>query len=78
MRAAPYKGFTIIPRTYQVRGSGRWSLDLLIGQKDRLRAFTAATTYQTEGAAVAGCQLFGRQIIDSSHPGCPLADLTAP
>jgi hypothetical protein len=76
MLAAGYKGFTITARTYQIRGSGRWTLDLLIGQHHRLRAFANASTYPTEAAAVAACHRFARQIIDSSRSGCLLADLT--
>jgi hypothetical protein len=76
MTPARYKGFTITPRTFQIRGSGRWTLDLLIGQRELLRAFTGAGTYGTEAAAEAGCLAFGQRIIDGSHPGCPLASLT--
>lgn len=76
MSSARYKGFTITPRTFQVRGSGRWTLDLLIGQRELLRAFTGASTYGTEAAAEAGCLAFAHQIIDGSQPGCPLAGLT--
>jgi hypothetical protein len=75
MNAIPYKGFTITPRTYQVRGSGRWTLDLLIGQRELLRAFSGTSTYPTELAAVAGCVDFAHHLIDSSRRGCALADL---
>jgi hypothetical protein len=76
MSITRYKGFTITPRTFQVRGSGRWTLDLLIGQRDLLRAFSGPTTYGTEADADAGCLAFARHIIDGSRPGCPLAHLT--
>jgi hypothetical protein len=76
MSPARYKGFTITPRTFQVRGSGRWTLDLLIGQREQLRAFSGASTYGTEAAAEAGCLAFAQHIIDDSQPGCPLAGLT--
>ena len=75
MTAARYKGFTITARTFQLRGSGRWTLDLLIGHKERLRAFSGTSTYPTELAAEAGCLAFARHIIDSSRPECSLADL---
>jgi len=75
MTAARYKGFTITARTFQVRGSGRWTLDLLIGQRDLLRAFTGTSTYSTKLSAEAGCVAFAQHIIDGSRPGCALADL---
>jgi hypothetical protein len=76
MKAAHYKGFTITARTFQVRGSGRWTLDLLIGQRDVLRAFSGSATYGTEAAAETGCLVFAQHIIDNSRLGCALADLT--
>lgn len=76
MIAAHYKSFTITPRTYQVRGSGRWTLDLSIGERELLRVFTGASTYDTEAAAEAGCLAFARRIIDGNRPGCPLGGLT--
>ena len=76
MTAAHYKGFTITARTFQVRGSGRWTLDLLIGHRELLRAFSGESTYGTEAAAEAGCLAFAQHVIDSSRPGCLLADLT--
>jgi hypothetical protein len=59
-----YKGFTITPRTFQIRGSGRWTLDLLISRHRRSRAFSGPDTYPTESAAVTGCCEFARRIID--------------
>jgi hypothetical protein len=44
MRSEQYKGFTITPRTFQIRGTGRWTLDLLIGQRELLRAFSTPST----------------------------------
>jgi hypothetical protein len=76
MNAVPYKGFTITPRTFQIRGSGRWTLDLLIGQREGLRAFSGTTTYSTEAAAEAGCLLFARHIIDGGRLGCALSNLS--
>lgn len=76
MNGAHYKGFTITARTFQIRGSGRWTLDLLIGRRELLRAFSAADTYGSEAAAVAGCLAFGQRVIDGGRPGCSLADLT--
>lgn len=71
----PYKGFSITPRTYQVRGSGRWTLDLLIARDRGCRAFSAPITYPTELNANAGCLELGRRIIDGALPDCSVADL---
>jgi hypothetical protein len=59
-----YKGFTITPRTFQIRGSGRWTLDLSICGSSGLRVFTGPLTYATEAAAITGCCNHGRRIID--------------
>jgi hypothetical protein len=75
MNGAHYKGFTITARTFQIRGSGRWTLDLLIGHREFLRAFSGAHTYGSEAAAVAGCLAFGQRVIDGGRPGCSLGDL---
>ena len=64
MSALCYKGFTIIPRTYEIRGSGRWTHDLLIGRREVLRAFTRPDTYSTEAAAIVACVAFARRLID--------------
>jgi hypothetical protein len=76
MNAVRYKGFTITPRTFQIRGSGRWTLDLLIGQREGLRAFSGTTTFSTETAAEAACLLFAQHIIDGNRLGCALSNLT--
>jgi len=70
-----YKGFTITPRTFQIRGSGRWTLDLLIRRQSGARAFSGPTTYPTEEAAVVGCCEYGRRIIDGDVRGCSVDDL---
>jgi hypothetical protein len=71
-----YKGFIITARTFQVRGSGRWTLDLLIGRQTDLRAFSGLSTYPTEEAAIAGCCEFGRRIIDGRVSDCSVDDLS--
>ena len=79
MRPVPYKGFAIEVRTFQVRGSGRWTLDLLIGRigKGRsLRAFTGPDTFPTEQAAAAACWDFGRKIIDGKVRDYSVDDLS--
>ena len=59
-----YKGFVITARTFQIRGSRRWTLDLLIGRHRELRAFSGARTYPTEESAITGCCEFAQRIID--------------
>jgi hypothetical protein len=71
----PYKGFTITPRTFQIRGSGRWTLDVLIRGRLRLRAFSGPTTYTTEVAAINGCREFGQGIIDGKVQDCSVDEL---
>jgi hypothetical protein len=75
MLAVHYKGFTITSRTFRLRGSGRWTLDLLIGQRESLRAFSGPSTFSTEEGADAGCLVFAQRIIDGSVHGCPLGSL---
>lgn len=75
MNTLTYRGFTITPRTFQIRGSWRWTLDLVIANRRRQRAFSGPKTFQTEEAAVRGCYAFGRRIIDGLVPDCSLEDL---
>jgi hypothetical protein len=70
-----YKGFTITARTFQIHGSGRWTLDLLIGRHRDLRAFSGHRTYSTEASAIAGCCEFGRHIIDGRVSNRSVDDL---
>ena len=70
-----YKGYTIRPRTFQLRGSDRWTLDLLIDRKGQLRAFGGPTTYATEAGASTACTEFGCRIIDGVVKDCSVADL---
>ena len=76
MRALPYKGYAIEVRTFQIRGSGRWTLDLLISRRGALRSFSGPTTYATEAAAIAGCQEFGQSIIDGQVNNLSVDDLS--
>jgi len=71
-----YKGFAITARTFQIRGSGRWTLDLLIGRHRTLRAFSGPRTYPTEESAITGCCEFGRRIIDGRVRNCSVDDLS--
>jgi hypothetical protein len=71
-----YKGFAITVRTFQIRGSGRWTLDLLIGRPTGMRAFSGPRTYPTEEAAITGCCEFARCIIDGRVRNCSVDDLS--
>ena len=71
-----YKGFAITARTFQIRGSGRWTLDLLIGRHRSLRAFSGPRTYPTEESAITGCGEFARRIIDGRVRNCSVDDLS--
>jgi hypothetical protein len=71
-----YKGFAITARTFQIRGSGRWTLDLLIGRHTDLRAFSGRSTYPTEASAIRGCREFAQRIIDGRVKDCSVADLS--
>jgi hypothetical protein len=71
-----YKGFAITARTFQIRGSGRWTLDLLIGRHWTLRAFSGPITYSTEEEAITGCCELGRRIIDGRVQHCSVDDLS--
>ncbi len=71
-----YKGFDITARTFQVRGTGRWTLDLLIGRLGTLRAFSEPETYATEAAAIAACCQQGRRIIDGQVRDCRVDDMS--
>jgi hypothetical protein len=70
-----YRGWTIQPRTFQIRGSKQWTLDLVIAYRTKQRAFSGPKTFGTEQAAIRGCHRFGRRIIDGLVPYCSVEDL---
>lgn len=76
MNPVSYKGFAITARTYQIRGSGRWTLDLLIGRRTSLRAFSAPLTYSTKEGAITACCERARRIIDGEVEDCSVDDLS--
>ncbi|MGH7703855.1 MAG: CV_2116 domain-containing protein [Gemmatimonadales bacterium] len=76
MFATCYKGFAITPRTFQIRGSGRWTVDVLIGRRAGLRAFSTAQTYGTEEAAITACRAYAERIIDGRVRECEVDDLS--
>lgn len=75
MVTAMYKGYSITQRTYQIRGSNRWTVEILVGRHSRLRAFSDPATYATEAEAIAGCCEFGRRIVDGKAAGLSVSDL---
>jgi hypothetical protein len=72
-----YKGFILTARTFQVRGSGQWTLDVTIGRQGSLRAFSSAETFQSERDATDACWSMARRIIDANSRDCRVADLAA-
>jgi hypothetical protein len=76
--AAPrvYKGFTLTARTFQVRGSGLWTLDVTIGRRGSLRAFSSDETFANERDATVACWRMACRIIDANPPDCLVGDLS--
>jgi hypothetical protein len=70
-----HKGFTVTPRTFEVRTSGRWTVEILISRRARMRAFASTETCATELAATIACFQLGRRIIDRSPRDCGVDDL---
>ncbi|HNV75915.1 MAG: hypothetical protein IPF87_07510 [Gemmatimonadetes bacterium] len=77
VRIAPleYRGYTIAARTYEVRGSGRWAVGVVIGRWGSLRAFDSQATAATEDGANEMSQAFARSLIDLSPYASSLTDL---
>ena len=71
-----YKGFILTSRTFQVRGSGQWTLDVIISRRGSLRAFSSPTTFESERDATNACMQMGCRIIDASPKDCHVSDLT--
>jgi hypothetical protein len=75
MKTRTYHGWTITPRTFQIRGSGQWTLDLVIIHRTKGRAFSGRKTFGTEQAAIRACHEFGQRIIDGLEPYCSVEDM---
>jgi hypothetical protein len=73
--ALTYHGWTITPRTFEIRGSQQWTQDIVIAYRTKQRAFSGPKTFRTEQAAIRGCHAFGRRIIDGLVPYCTVEDL---
>lgn len=72
-----YKGFTLTARTFQVRGTGAWTLDVTIGRLGSLRAFSGTETFLSEREATDACWQMARRIIDDSPVDCRVSDLSS-
>src|SRR4029453_14368279 len=72
-----YKGFTLTARTFQVRGSGQWTLEVTIGRRGSLRAFSSDQTFTNERDATVACWQMACRIIDANPPDSLVADLAA-
>jgi hypothetical protein len=70
-----YKGFILTARTFQVRGTGQWTLDVTIGRRGSLRAFSSVETYPSERDATVACWRMACRIIDSNPPDSRVSDL---
>jgi hypothetical protein len=75
--ARTYKGFTLTARTFQVRGTGRWTMDVLIGRQGAVRSFAGEATFQTEQDATIACWMMGCRIIDRSPRDSRVVDLSS-
>ncbi|MDH3497874.1 MAG: hypothetical protein OER21_14025 [Gemmatimonadota bacterium] len=75
MSSVTYRGWTITPRTFEIRGSRQWTLDLVIAYRSKQRAFSGKQTFESEAAAIRGCHAYGRRIIDGQVPYCSLENL---
>ena len=71
----PYRGFAITSRTYQVRGSGRWAIGIVIARWGSKRAFDTQYTAASEESANEMCWSLGRRIIDQGQNVTSLSDL---
>ena len=77
MTTVRYRGFDIVPRSYQLADSGAWTVDLEIRRNGRVRAFSANEHYPTREEAEAQCVGFGRRIIDRRVKGWSVESLRA-
>lgn len=75
LKSLTYGSYTITPRTFQIRGSGEWTLDFLIAHRGSLRSFSDRATFPTEEQAIQACFAFGRRIIDGNVPHLSVDDI---
>ena len=77
MATVRYRGFDIVPRSYQLADSGAWTVDLEIRRNGRVRTFSASEHYPTLEEAEAQCVGFGRRIIERRVKGWSIDSLRA-
>ncbi len=70
-----YKGFIITTRSFQVRGTGAWTTDFLIGRRGSLRAFSTEQLHPTEPVATSACWQLACRIIDANERDASVDDL---
>ena len=74
-----YKGYEMHAVSYQLAGTGYWTINIKIsnhqGDKIRWWQFSAGNCFKTREGAVAHCFNFGTQIIDGKFENCTLDDL---
>ena len=75
MSGLTYRGWTIRPRTFQIRGTLEWTQDLVIAYRTKRRTFSGPKKFRTEQEAIRGCHAYGRRIIDGLVPYCTVEDL---
>lgn len=78
MESMEYSGFTIFSKTHQLRDSLKWTLEVQIMKRDKVQAFSAKNTFDTEAEAREQAILFGRRIIDGEVPGLTIDELLGP
>ena len=75
MSSKSYKGFEITARPYQLHDTGKWTVDIEISRKGRMRSFSTSEHFATEAEAITRSHRFGRQIIDGKVPECSVDHL---
>lgn len=73
----PYAGYAIRPRPFHRQG-GEWTLDVEIWRDASsglaVHQFRGLETFPSQGAAVAACLQYARDIIDGRVPGLSVVD----
>ena len=75
MSTKSYKGIEITVRPYQLHDTRKWTVDVEIRRKGRMRSFSTSEHFATEAKAVTRSFEFGRQIIDGKVPECSVDHL---
>ncbi|MEW5917830.1 MAG: hypothetical protein AB1762_15620 [Gemmatimonadota bacterium] len=59
-----------------MRGSNRWTVEILIAGRARTRAFSCKEMCESEHAAIIACRQLGRRIIDRGPRNCGVDELS--